>query len=43
MERALNMLSTGIVFLGYKGEVLLVNTEAEEVFKRTDGLLLKLG
>ena len=43
METALNMLATGIVFLGSRGEVVLVNTQAEEILSRADGLLLRLG
>lgn len=43
MESALNLLITGVVFLGIAGVVLSMNSKAEEVFSRTDGLLLRHG
>jgi DNA-binding CsgD family transcriptional regulator len=39
MGTALNMLATGLIFLGTKGEVLLMNKAAEELLGRRDGLL----
>jgi DNA-binding CsgD family transcriptional regulator len=43
IERALNMLAAGVVFLGIEGEVLLMNKMGEEVLNQRDGLLLKRG
>jgi DNA-binding CsgD family transcriptional regulator len=43
MEAALNMLTAGVVFLGTAGAVLLMNSRAEEVLNRRDGLLLTHG
>jgi DNA-binding CsgD family transcriptional regulator/PAS domain-containing protein len=43
METALNMLTIGVILLGAKGEVLLMNRRAEEVLNRRDGLLLTNG
>jgi DNA-binding CsgD family transcriptional regulator len=43
IEKALNMLATGVVLLGAWGEVLLMNKMAEEVLRQKDGLLLKQG
>jgi DNA-binding CsgD family transcriptional regulator len=39
IETALNMLVTGVIFLGSKGEVLVMNKAAEELLGRRDGLL----
>lgn len=43
VEAALNMLATGIIFLGTDGEVLLMNKRAEEILNCQDGLLLAQG
>ena len=43
IEAALNMLTTGVVFLENTGAVLLMNTGAEEVLNHQDGLLLTRG
>jgi DNA-binding CsgD family transcriptional regulator len=43
IEAALNMLTAGVIFLGARGEVLLMNTSAEKVLNRKDGLLLARG
>jgi DNA-binding CsgD family transcriptional regulator len=43
METALNMLTIGVILLGAKGEVLLMNNRAEQVLDRRDGLLLAHG
>jgi len=43
IETALNMLATGVIFLGAKDEILLMNNVAEEVLKRRDGLFLRHG
>jgi DNA-binding CsgD family transcriptional regulator/PAS domain-containing protein len=43
VEAALNMLATGIIFLGTGGEVLLMNQRAEEILNCRDGLLLAQG
>ena len=43
IETALNLLVTGMIFLGAKGEVLLMNGAAEEVLDRKDGLFLQHG
>lgn len=43
IESALNMLATGVVFLGHKNSVLFMNTGAEELLNRKDGLLLTQG
>ena len=43
IETALNMLSTGVIVLGAKGEVLLMNQKAEELLSRKDGLLSARG
>lgn len=42
-EAALNMLATGIIFLGTDGEVLVMNQRAEEILNCRDGLLLAQG
>lgn len=42
-EAALNMLATGVIFLGAKGEVLLMNKRAEEFVRRKDGLSFARG
>jgi len=39
-ETTLDMLTTGVVFLGARGEVVLVNRKAEEILGRKDGLRL---
>jgi len=38
IEATLNMLATGVIFLGGKGEVLLSNRKAEELLAGEDGL-----
>ena len=43
IETALNMLSTGVIFLGAKGEVLLTNRRAEELLCQKDGLSFARG
>lgn len=43
IETALNMLATGVVFLGTGGEVVLLNKRAEELLNCKDGLLLAQG
>jgi DNA-binding CsgD family transcriptional regulator len=43
IEAALNMLTTSVIFLGAKGEVLLMNQKAEELLGRNDGLFLARG
>lgn len=43
IETALNMLTTGVIVLGARREVLLMNNSAEEVLDRRDGLLLERG
>lgn len=43
IETALNMLTIGVILLGTRGEVLLMNTRAEQVLNRRDGLLLANG
>jgi DNA-binding CsgD family transcriptional regulator len=43
MESALNLLTTGVVFLGTAGIVLSMNSKAEEILSRADGLLLHQG
>ena len=43
IETALNMLSTGVIFLGAQGEVVLLNKRAEQILNRRDGLLLAQG
>lgn len=43
IEKALNMLTTGVIFLGAKGEVLLMNSAAEQILNSRDGLLLAHG
>lgn len=43
IEKALDMLTAGVIFLGASGEVLLMNRRAEEVFGSKDGLLLSKG
>jgi DNA-binding CsgD family transcriptional regulator len=43
MEMALNMLTFGVILLGTKGEVLLMNSKAEQLLNRRDGLLLAHG
>ena len=43
IETALNMLTTGVILLGARGEVLLMNNRAEQVLNRRDGLLLAHG
>jgi DNA-binding CsgD family transcriptional regulator len=43
MEIALNMLTFGVILLGANGEVLLMNSRAEQVLNRRDGLLLAHG
>ena len=41
METALNMLTTGVILLGARGEVLLMNSAAEQILNSRDGLLLE--
>jgi DNA-binding CsgD family transcriptional regulator len=43
IETALNMLATGVVFLGTGGEIVLLNKRAEELLNCKDGLLLAQG
>ncbi len=43
IEKALDMLAAGVIFVGTNGEVLLMNRNAEEIFCRKDGLLLTKG
>jgi DNA-binding CsgD family transcriptional regulator len=43
IETALNMLTTGLIFLGATGEVVLMNSRAEWVLNLKDGLLLTTG
>ena len=43
IESALNMLTTGVIFLGARGEVLLMNQKAEELLRHKDGLLFAKG
>ena len=40
-ETALDMLSTGVIFLGDKGEVVLMNRSADELLRRKGGLRLE--
>jgi len=42
-ETALDMLSTGVIFLGDKGEIVLMNRSADELLRRKDGLRLEHG
>jgi DNA-binding CsgD family transcriptional regulator/PAS domain-containing protein len=43
LEAALNMMSAGVIFLDAHSEVRLMNSRAEELVKRKDGLLLSRG
>jgi len=43
IEAALNKLTTGVIVLGAKGEVLVMNNRAEQVLNRRNGLLLNHG
>jgi DNA-binding CsgD family transcriptional regulator len=43
IERAVNLLTTGVVFVGAKGEIVLTNSAAEELLRRNDGLLFVHG
>jgi len=43
IETTLNMLTTGMILLGARGEVLLMNNRAEQLLNRRDGLLLAHG
>jgi len=43
IEAALNMLATGVILLGAKGDVLLMNDSAEQVLNGGEGLLLTQG
>ncbi len=43
IEAALNMFATGVVILGARGAVVLMNSSAEETLHRRDGLLLRQG
>jgi DNA-binding CsgD family transcriptional regulator len=43
VETALNLLTTGVILLGARNEVLLMNNRAEQVLNRRDGLLLAHG
>lgn len=40
-ENALNMLSTGVIFLGDSCEIVLLNRSADELLRRKDGLRLE--
>lgn len=42
-EEALNMLAVGVIFLGARGEVVLMNRRAEEMLNRKDGVLFAQG
>jgi DNA-binding CsgD family transcriptional regulator len=39
-EAALNLLVAGVIFVGSMGEIILMNTKAEELVRNRDGLLL---
>jgi|HubBroStandDraft_6_1064221.scaffolds.fasta_scaffold35518_2 DNA-binding CsgD family transcriptional regulator len=39
LEKALDMLPTGIIFLGSKGEIVLINRSASALLSERDGLL----
>ena len=41
IENALNMLTAGVIFVGHNGDIVLMNTKAEELLRNRDGLLLK--
>ena len=43
IEASLNMLRAGVIFVGGTGEIVLMNTKAEELLRRRDGLLLVRG
>ena len=43
LEGALDMLSTGIIFVGAYGQVLLMNSTAERLVRRNDGLSVVYG
>jgi len=43
VEAALDMLSSGIIILGAKGEILLMNRWADDLLKHRDGLLASTG
>lgn len=40
IETALNMLAVGVIFIGPDGEMVLVNSKAEELLRHGDGLRL---
>jgi DNA-binding CsgD family transcriptional regulator len=42
-ETALDMLSTSVIFLGDKGEIVLMNRSADELLRRKGGLRLERG
>jgi len=40
IEKALNMLTAGVIFVGSKGEIVLANSKAEGLLRKSDGVLL---
>jgi len=43
LEEGLNLLSTGVIFIRAEGEVVVMNSRAEELLRRKDGLMLVRG
>jgi DNA-binding CsgD family transcriptional regulator len=43
VEAALNVLTTGVIVLGAKGEILVMNNRAEQILNLRNGLLLNHG
>jgi DNA-binding CsgD family transcriptional regulator len=43
IETALNLLATGVIFVGANGEIVLMNSKADELLRQGDGLLLGTG
>jgi DNA-binding CsgD family transcriptional regulator len=43
IENALNLLATGVIFVGTKGEIIFLNNAAREMLRRREGLLLVHG
>jgi hypothetical protein len=43
IETALNLLAAGVIFVGANGEIVLMNSKADELLRQGDGLLLGNG